>query len=161
MLVTSQLPIETTRLFYTVLTCTCTQGRIQGGRLGRLPPLKPTKATFFTMILYNLENSIRDIRLFCRPLFCHSSFVRYASSLLQSWTHNETWLPNIAEIVTPKIAGWIRPCLCTPYFEKSSATHASCYCFNVRWKFKSGSYPTSYSLFARWAYQHHILADEV
>jgi len=26
------------------------------------PPLKPTKATFFTMIFYNSENSIRDIR---------------------------------------------------------------------------------------------------
>jgi len=36
---------------------------------------KPTKVTLFIMILYNLENSIRDTRSFCRPLFCHSSVV--------------------------------------------------------------------------------------
>jgi len=35
------------------------------------------------MIFYNSENSIRDIRPFCRPLFCHSSVVKYTSSLLQ------------------------------------------------------------------------------
>jgi len=74
------------------------QGRIQGGRLGQSPPLKPTKVTFFTMIFYNLENSIRDIRPFSRPLFCHSSVVKYTSCLLQLWTRNETWLPNITEI---------------------------------------------------------------
>jgi len=45
------------------------------------PPLKPTKATLFTMILYNSENDIRDIRPIRRPLFCHSSVVKYASSL--------------------------------------------------------------------------------
>jgi len=31
------------------------QGRIQGGRLGRSPPVEPTKVTLFTMILYNSE----------------------------------------------------------------------------------------------------------
>jgi len=35
------------------------------------------------MILYNSENNIRDVRPFCRPLFCQSSFVKYSSSLLQ------------------------------------------------------------------------------
>jgi len=30
-----------------------------------------------------LENNIRDVRPFCRPLFCHSSFERYTSSILQ------------------------------------------------------------------------------
>jgi len=43
------------------------QGRIQGGRLWRSCPLKPTKVTWFTMIFYNLENCIRDIRPFCSP----------------------------------------------------------------------------------------------
>ena len=38
--------------------------------------------SFFTMILYNSENSICDISL-CRPLLCHSSVVKYTSSLLQ------------------------------------------------------------------------------
>jgi len=35
------------------------------------------------MILYKSENNIRDIKPFCRPLFCHSSGVEYTSSLLQ------------------------------------------------------------------------------
>jgi len=42
-----------------------------------------TKVTLFTMILCNSENSIRDIRPFCRPLFFHSSGVKNTSSLLQ------------------------------------------------------------------------------
>jgi len=41
------------------------QARIQGGRLGRSPHLKPKKATFFTIILYNLENNIRDFVIHC------------------------------------------------------------------------------------------------
>ena len=51
--------------------------------IGALAPLKPTKVTFFTMILNNSENSIRDIRPFYRPFFCHSSVVKYTSSFLQ------------------------------------------------------------------------------
>ena len=47
------------------------------------------------------KKSIRDIRLFYRPLLCHSSDVKYTSSPLQWWTCNETWLPNITEIVSP------------------------------------------------------------
>jgi len=83
----------------------------RGGSRGRsIAPLKPTKNTFFTMILNNSENSIRDVRSFCRALFCHSSRVKYTSSLLQKWTRNDTWLPNITEIVPPKLTGWIRPC---------------------------------------------------
>ena len=58
------------------------QGRSQGVAIGAIAPLKPKKATFFSMILYKSEKSIRDIRTFCRPLFCHSSVVKYASSLL-------------------------------------------------------------------------------
>jgi len=55
-------------------------GRIRGG--GAIAPLKPTKETFFTKILYNPENSIRDVRPFRHPLFCHSSVVKYTSCLL-------------------------------------------------------------------------------
>jgi len=51
-------------------------------RLGGHPP-KPTKVTFFNMILYNSENRIHDIRPFCRLLFRHSSALKYTSSLLQ------------------------------------------------------------------------------
>ena len=51
--------------------------------VGRSPFLKPTKVTLFTVILHISENSIRDIRQFWRPLFFHSSVVKYTSSLLQ------------------------------------------------------------------------------
>jgi len=59
------------------------RSRCRVGRLGRSLPLKPTQVTLFTMILYNWENSIRDIRPFFHPLFCHSSVAKYPSSLLQ------------------------------------------------------------------------------
>jgi len=48
-----------------------------GGAAGAIVPLKTYKATLFTMILNNSEKSIRDIRSFCLPLFCHSSVVKY------------------------------------------------------------------------------------
>jgi len=65
------------------------QGRIQGGRLGR-SPREHTKVTLFTMIFYKSPNSIRYIRPLCRPLFCHSSIVKYSGGLRiggarQSW----------------------------------------------------------------------------
>jgi len=47
-----------------------------GGAFGAIAPSKPTKVTLFTMILHNSENSIRDIRPFCRLLFCHSSVLK-------------------------------------------------------------------------------------
>jgi len=58
-----------------------TQGRVQGA-IGTIYPLKPTKITSFTMILYHSEHSIRDVRPFCRQLFCHSSVVK------QRWTES-------------------------------------------------------------------------
>jgi len=69
----------------------------RGGRLGRSPPLKPTKESFFSVILYNSANSICDIR----PMFCHSKVMKYAFSLLQYRSCYETWLPNITEIGPP------------------------------------------------------------
>ena len=59
------------------------QGRTREGRLGPSPPLKPKKVAFITNILYNSENTIRDIRPFRHPLFCHSSAVKYTSCVLQ------------------------------------------------------------------------------
>ena len=38
---------------------------------------KTYEVTLFAMIVYNSENSIRNARLFCHPLFCHRSVVRY------------------------------------------------------------------------------------
>jgi len=36
------------------------------------------------MIFYNSENSIRDMRQFCRPSFSHSSAVKYTSPFYSS-----------------------------------------------------------------------------
>jgi len=52
-------------------------------RGGAIAPLKPKKVALFTMILCNSENNIRDLRPFCCALFCYSSVVKYASTLLQ------------------------------------------------------------------------------
>ena len=57
-------------------------GADPGGAIGAIASPK-TYESNFTMILYNPENSIRDIRRFCDPLFCRSSVVKYTSSLLQ------------------------------------------------------------------------------
>jgi len=54
-----------------------------GEAIEAIVPLKPTKVTLFIMILNNSENSIRDIRLFCRLLLYHGSVVKYTSSLFQ------------------------------------------------------------------------------
>jgi len=47
------------------------------------PSLKPTKVTSFAVILYNSENSIRDIGTFCCPLFRYRSVVKYTLSPIQ------------------------------------------------------------------------------
>jgi len=49
------------------------------GSRGAIAPLKPTKVTLFTMILCNSEDSIRDLRPFCRLLFCHSNDMKYTA----------------------------------------------------------------------------------
>ena len=60
---------------------TAPRGWSRGGDWGDFPP-KTYESNFFTVILNNSENIIRDIRPFCRPLFCHCSVVKYTSSLL-------------------------------------------------------------------------------
>ena len=82
------------------------QGRIQGARS---PPIKPTKATSFTMILYNSENSIRDVRPVCRPFFVTAVLwgilhLPYSSKRILS-------LDCRILLNSPphKITGWIRP----------------------------------------------------
>ena len=66
----------TTTFFYIFQS----QGQIQRGAIA---PLKLTKLTFFTMILYNSESTIGDIRPIWVPLFCHSSVVKYTLRRLQ------------------------------------------------------------------------------
>jgi len=75
------------------------QGQIQEEAIGAIaPPLKPTKVSFFTKILYNSEKNIPEIRPFCRPFFCHSSVVKYTSSLTAPKALYETCLSNFTEI---------------------------------------------------------------
>jgi len=52
--------------------CFIVRGESSGGDR---PLLKPANATLLIIILYNSENSIHDIRPFCRPIFCHRSVV--------------------------------------------------------------------------------------
>jgi len=59
------LSLRSTLYHFFPLPVSLKQGRIQCG--GNRPPLKPTKASSFTMILCNSQNSIHDIRPFCRP----------------------------------------------------------------------------------------------
>jgi len=61
----------------------CTRGWRRSGSRGAILP-KTYEVTFFTTILYNSENNIRHIRSFYRPIFCHSSVVKYTLTLLQS-----------------------------------------------------------------------------
>jgi len=59
-------------------------GANPGGAIDAIVPPKTYELTLFTTILYNSENSIRNTKLFCHPLFCHRSVVKYISSLLKS-----------------------------------------------------------------------------
>jgi len=70
-------------IVYALMQPTRGKGGSSGGHDWGDRPLKPTKVTSCTLIFYNLENGIRDMRPLCSPLFCHSSVVKYISSLLQ------------------------------------------------------------------------------
>jgi len=65
-----------------------------GGSRKQLSPwLNLQKQRFFTMILFKSENSIRNIRPFCRPMFCHSSVVNLWSILHLSYSSERImWL---------------------------------------------------------------------
>jgi len=78
------------------------------GAIGEIASLKPKKVTSFTIFLYNSENNIRDIRPFCRLLFCHCSVLYFISltvaKLLWDLTTKYYWNPPPLNL-----AGWIRP----------------------------------------------------
>ena len=115
--------VWTSFVVFTLYSPVWLRGGSSGGRLGRSPPLKPTKVTFFAIILYNSENNIRDIRPFLRRLFCHRSVVKYTSSLLPQRSRYETWLPNITEIAPlNSLAG---P---APAWTYSNKAHSFMYC---------------------------------
>jgi len=72
-------------LFHYGYECVCRDvktGAKPGGAIERIPLPKTCELTLFTMIAYNSENSIRNTRLFCHPLFCHRSVVKYHLSLI-------------------------------------------------------------------------------
>jgi len=56
---------KTSTVLALAVHCLRSRGR-SGGAFGAIVPLKPTKVTLFTMISYNSEISIRDIRPICR-----------------------------------------------------------------------------------------------
>ena len=91
------------------------------GLIRGITPLNHMKVTLFTMILCNSENSIHDIRLFCRPFFCHSSVVKvYFISFTvvnPSWDLTAKYYWNRP----PNLTGWIRPC---SYVTVSCRRHA-------------------------------------
>jgi len=62
---------------------TWNQGRIQRVAIGAIAPPRTTENNFIHHEFCQSENNIRDIRSFWRPLFCHSSVVKYTSCLLQ------------------------------------------------------------------------------
>ena len=87
-----------------IVLCSLIQGRIQGGQLGRSPPQKPKKVTVFTMILYNLENRIRDIRPFA--VFCFVTAVLWSIHHLSYQARSQRGaMGAIAPSPIPKVAG--------------------------------------------------------
>ena len=62
--------------------------------------------------------TVRDLRPFCRPMFCHSSVAKYTSSLSYS-SKAVMRPPNITEIDPPRnVTGWIRPCIIVIKFRR-------------------------------------------
>jgi len=49
--------------------CAHSQGRVLEGGIGSIAPVKPTKVTLFTIILYDSKNSFCDLKPFCRLWF--------------------------------------------------------------------------------------------
>ena len=58
-------------------------GAKPGGWLGWSPPTKTYELTLLAMIVHNSVNIICSTKRFYHPLFCHSSVVKYTSSLSQ------------------------------------------------------------------------------
>ena len=98
------------------------QGRILGGAIGAIAPLKPKKVNLSTMILYNSENNILDVRLFV--VHCLNCFV---TTVLQSILHLS--YSSIAvmrldcqillKLPPPlKLPGWI-----CPWYDATTANH--------------------------------------
>ena len=85
------------------------KGFYQKKRLGRSLPLKATKVTLFTMILYNSENSIHSLRPFC--LHCLVTAMLWCILHLpySSDTAMRLDQPNITETSPPNHAGFICP----------------------------------------------------
>jgi len=46
-----------------------------GAAIGAIGPPKTCESNFFTIILHNSENIIRDVEPSCRPLFCTAVFL--------------------------------------------------------------------------------------
>ena len=69
-------------LAYVAVGYLSTGSDTEGGDWGDRPP-KTSESNLIHHAFVQPWNSIRDIRPFCRPLFCCNSVVKYTSSLLQ------------------------------------------------------------------------------
>jgi len=79
------------------------------GEIGAITPLKPTKITLLTIILYHSENSIRDIRPFCRRPFAVHCFV---TAVLRSTLHlsySSEAVMRRSYLIFLKMTPWIHP----------------------------------------------------
>jgi len=56
------------------------QDPIQGGWIGEIDPHKNSESNFAHNDFVNSENSMRDMKPYPCPLFCHSSVVKHFSS---------------------------------------------------------------------------------
>jgi len=92
-----------------------------GSREGAIAPLKPKKVILFTIILYNAENKIRDVRPFHRRFV--TTVLWSILQLLQWRSCYETWPPNIIEIASPKLTSWIRPLVIIKALQTSLLTY--------------------------------------
>ena len=76
------------------------QGRIQGGGVGAIaPPPKTYESNLFhqDFAQFGKQHS-RLLGHFDAHCFVPAVLWKYISFLLQQWTGNETWLPNITDI---------------------------------------------------------------
>jgi len=85
------------------------RGGSRGWAIGAIASSKTYESNFTHHVFYNSENN-RDIRLFCHTLLCHSSFVKYTSSLLQYSSEPVMRRLGYQMLVkSPPQTGWIRP----------------------------------------------------
>jgi len=106
----------------------------RGGSRGGDPLLKTYVSYFIHHDFFKSENSIRDIRPFCRPLFYHIIVVTYCIYFITPASAKPLW-----DLTTkyhwnrprPNLAGWTRPWMTRYIIEQAFALHhwIICQCY--------------------------------